>query len=71
MRRCEFITTIAGAAAAWPSAARAQQSGRTPKIGWLKIQDRQDTPGQLQAFRDGIRALGLLEGGPCRRLTLR
>jgi hypothetical protein len=42
--------------------AGAQQSGRVPKIGWLKIQDRQHTPGQLRAFRDGMRALALVEG---------
>ena len=32
------------------------------RIGWLKIQGRQHTPGQLKAFRDGMRALGLVEG---------
>jgi ABC-type uncharacterized transport system substrate-binding protein len=32
------------------------------RIGWLKIQNRRDTPSQLQAFRDGMRALGLVEG---------
>jgi ABC-type uncharacterized transport system substrate-binding protein len=59
--RRDFITLLGGAAV-WPLAARAQQSERIPKIGWLKIQDRQHTPGQLQAFRDGMRALGLVEG---------
>ena len=62
MRRREFMTLVCAAVAAWPLAARAQQAGRIPKIGWLKIQDRQHTPGQLQAFRDGMRALGLVEG---------
>ena len=61
MRRREFVTLVGGAAA-WPLAARAQQPKRMPKVGWLKIQDRQHTPGQLQAFRDGMRALGLVEG---------
>ncbi|HTP90885.1 MAG TPA: ABC transporter substrate-binding protein [Xanthobacteraceae bacterium] len=32
------------------------------RIGWLKIQNRQDTPTQIQAFRNGMRALGLIEG---------
>ena len=61
LRRRQFLTLLGGTAMAWPLAARAQQSGQIPKIGWLKIQDRQHTPG-LQAFRDGMRALGLAEG---------
>ena len=62
MRRRDFITLGGGAAIAWPLTARAQQPHPTPKIGWLKIQGRTHTPGQLQAFREGMRALGLIEG---------
>ena len=40
----------------------AQQPKQLPKIGWLKIQGRQHTPDQLQAFREGMRALELVEG---------
>src|SRR6516164_1317626 len=60
MRRRDF-TLLGGAAAAWSLTAHAQQPERLPKVGWLKIQDRQHTPDQLQAFREGMRALGLVE----------
>ena len=49
-------------AAAWPIAARAQPTHSVPKIGWLKIQGPLHTPDQLQAFREGMRALGMIEG---------
>src|SRR5262249_47762174 len=61
MRRRELITLLGGAAA-WPLAARAQRAHSIPKVGWLKIQGRQHTPGQLQSFREGMKALGLVEG---------
>jgi putative tryptophan/tyrosine transport system substrate-binding protein len=63
VNRREFITLLGGAAVAWPVVARAQQPApKAARVGWLKIQDARHTPGQLQAFRDGMRALGLVEG---------
>ncbi|MGC2079989.1 MAG: ABC transporter substrate-binding protein [Xanthobacteraceae bacterium] len=61
MRRREFITLV-GLAAAQPFVARAQSAHPIPKIGWLKIQARQHTPDQLKAFREGMKALELVEG---------
>jgi putative tryptophan/tyrosine transport system substrate-binding protein len=36
--------------------------GPPTRIGWLKIQGPHHSPDQLQAFREGMRALGLIEG---------
>jgi putative ABC transport system substrate-binding protein len=59
MRRREFITLLGGAAASWPLAARAQAM-KIARIGFL----RQAGPyqKQLDAFRDGLRAAGYVEG---------
>jgi putative ABC transport system substrate-binding protein len=62
MRRREFITLI-GAAAAWPLAARAQQSSGTRRIGALMGYPESDPEGQARvaAFRDGLQKLGWIE----------
>jgi putative tryptophan/tyrosine transport system substrate-binding protein len=56
MKRREFITLIGGAAAAWPLAAGAQQAGKIARIGII------DDSLHWNAFREGLRDLGYLEG---------
>jgi hypothetical protein len=53
MRRREFITLLGGAAA-WPLAARAQQSGRIPKVGFLFPGTETVGPLRIAAFVEGL-----------------
>jgi putative ABC transport system substrate-binding protein len=58
MRRRQFIALLGGAAVAWPSTARAQE---TPLIAWLDG-GGQPRPDSLVAFRSGLNELGYVEG---------
>jgi ABC-type uncharacterized transport system substrate-binding protein len=60
MIRREFITLLGGAAAAWPLAANAQQPAPTARVGVLTASP--PTPGMLNAFREGMRERGYIEG---------
>src|SRR6516164_3444083 len=64
MRRREFITLIGGAAAAWPSAARAQQPDRLRRIGVLAslAGDDPEMMARLAGFRQGLEKRGWSEG---------
>src|SRR5262249_26456247 len=64
MKRREFISFIGGAAAAWPVAARAQQAEQMPHIAVLMNNAEDDPEGQAraEAFRQGLQALGWIEG---------
>jgi putative ABC transport system substrate-binding protein len=62
MRRREFIAALGGAAA-MPLAARAQQSGPVPRIGYLSPVDRvAGFFARDQAFQHGLKELGYVEG---------
>ncbi len=60
MRRREFISLLGGAAA-WPFAARAQQSAM-PVIGLLDPRSPDSTPDRIRGFRQGLRDIGFVEG---------
>ena len=63
MRRREFITLLGGLAAAWPLAASAQQAASTvrqARVGVLTASP--PTSGMLNAFREGMRERGYIEG---------
>ena len=61
MRRREFITLLGGAAVGWPVAANAQQAAKVARIGYLST-NLASSPHQHEAFRQGLRDLGYVEG---------
>jgi putative ABC transport system substrate-binding protein len=64
MRRREFITVLGGATI-WPFAARAQQSGKMPRVGllpWGYLQTDPEGQARIAAFLDTSGKLGWTDG---------
>jgi putative tryptophan/tyrosine transport system substrate-binding protein len=59
--RRKFLAALGGAAAAWPLAARAQQPGKLPTIGFLGA-EAAAWSAYITAFAERLRALGWIEG---------
>jgi ABC-type uncharacterized transport system substrate-binding protein len=62
MKRRQFITLLGGAAVAWPLAARAQQPGKLPTIGFLGTGTSSSQGQWVAAFVQRLRELGWIEG---------
>jgi putative tryptophan/tyrosine transport system substrate-binding protein len=63
MKRRQFVTLL-GSAAAWPLAARAQQSQRVRRIGALMLISEADprAEGHIASFRQRLQELGWVDG---------
>src|SRR5262244_2600076 len=59
--RRELLAALGGAAAAWPLAARAQQSGKIPRVGYIRP-GTQDNDAYREEIVRAMRDLGYVEG---------
>jgi len=61
MHRREFIKVVAGSAATWPLAARAQQAAM-PVVGYLSSYSPEEGESRAAAFRSGLQEAGYVVG---------
>src|SRR5262249_42605289 len=61
MRRREFIALLGSGVAGWPLAVRAQQPGKTPRVGYIRAGTPRNDPFREEFVR-GMRDLGYVEG---------
>jgi len=61
MRRREFIALVGSSLAGWPLASRAQQAGKTPRVGYIRA-GTPNTDLVREEFVRGMRDLGYVEG---------
>jgi putative ABC transport system substrate-binding protein len=62
VKRRDFITLLGGAAIACPLAARAQQTTKVPRIGFLGLAPASAYARRVEALRTGLRDHGYVEG---------
>jgi putative ABC transport system substrate-binding protein len=62
MDRRTFVGVVAGALLTSPLAIEAQQAGRVPRIGYLGLNTAEVSPHLLDAFQQGLRGRGWVEG---------
>ena len=64
MKRREFLTLLGGAAAAWPLAARGQQTASIRRVGASMDTEENNPDGKARftAFRQTLHQLGWTEG---------
>src|SRR5262249_40378247 len=62
IQRRKFLASLGGAAATWPLAARAQQAGKLPTIGFLGSATPLVESQGVAAFVQRLRQLGWIEG---------